>query len=108
MIAGLKSSNPWSAADLDTVFIQTPDVGNENVNADMNDIFGVAVAEKMRNGELELTSEVKMMTVEEWIRYNAKVAEERLREECERMVSAFEREGARAMAALEGIECIDE
>ena len=54
-----------------------------------------------------LTSPEKKMTVEEWIYFNAKNGEERLRRECERLISIFEREGGRAMRALEGIECIE-
>ncbi|PCH04013.1 Hypothetical protein PENO1_024650 [Penicillium occitanis (nom. inval.)] len=54
-----------------------------------------------------LTSPEKKMTVEEWIYYNAKNGEERLRRECERLISIFEREGGRAMRALEGIECME-
>lgn len=53
----------------------------------------------------ELTSEEKKMTVAQWIQWNAKNGEERLRRECERLVGQFEKEGARAMRALEGIEC---
>jgi hypothetical protein len=47
------------------------------------------------------------MTVEEWIYWHARNGEEKLKRECERLVSQFEKEGARAMRALEGIECID-
>lgn len=47
------------------------------------------------------------MSVEEWIKWHAKNGEEKLRQECERLVGQFEREGARAMRVLEGIECID-
>lgn len=95
--------------DLDAVFINTADINNENAK----DIFGVMKGKGKRSGEMgkegtvELTSPEKKMSVEEWIRYNAQMAEERLRNECERMVGAFEREGTRAMAALEGVECVE-
>lgn len=56
----------------------------------------------MKNG---LTSPEKSMTVEEWIKYNAKEGEEKLRNECERLVGRFESEGNRALRALEGIIC---
>ena len=59
------------------------------------------------NAKGELSSPEKKMTVEEWIRWNAKNGEERLKRECERLVGQFEREGGRAMQALEGTECID-
>jgi hypothetical protein len=47
------------------------------------------------------------MTVEEWIMFNAGLAEEKLRGECEQMVGVFEKEGGRAMGVLEGVECLD-
>ena len=46
------------------------------------------------------------MTVQEWIEHVAWKAEEGLKMEGERVVSVFEREGARAMGVLEGIECV--
>jgi hypothetical protein len=39
--------------------------------------------------------------------YNASLAEEKLRGECERMVGVFEREGGRAMRVLEGVVCTE-
>jgi hypothetical protein len=54
-----------------------------------------------------LTSPEKKMTVEEWIQYNAHLAEEKLRNECERMVGTFEREGTRAMQSLQAVEALD-
>lgn len=46
------------------------------------------------------------MTVQEWIEYVAGEAEKGLRNEAERVVGVFEREGQRAMCVLEGIVCI--
>lgn len=46
------------------------------------------------------------MTVQEWIEYIAETAEQDLRQEGERVVTLFEREGARAMSVLEAVECI--
>jgi hypothetical protein len=86
--------------DLDDIF-EGPQ-GDENLIE--RGVLG-DVMEKVKNGEL--TSPEKRMSVEEWIHYNAEMAEEKLRNECERMVGTFEREGTRAMRALEGIECID-
>jgi hypothetical protein len=51
----------------------------------------------------ELTSPEKGMTVEQWIYRNAGLAEGKLKGECEAMVTAFEREGGRAMSVLEGL-----
>jgi len=46
------------------------------------------------------------LTVQEWIRKIAGKAEESLREEGERIVQVFEKEGARAMDVLEGVLCV--
>lgn len=61
----------------------------------------------LNGAKADLTSPEKRMTVEEWIRWNAKNGEERLKRECERLVSQFEKEGDRAMRRLEAVECID-
>jgi hypothetical protein len=55
----------------------------------------------------DLTSPEKKMTVEEWINWNARKAEEELRAESERVVGVFEKEGGRALRVLEGIEVSD-
>jgi hypothetical protein len=98
IIAGLQSNAPWTSVDLDTVFMKSPS------SEGPTNIFGNAM-EKAKNGEL--TSPEKKMTVEEWVKYNAEAAEEKLRGECERMVGLFEKEGTRAMQALEGVECLE-
>jgi hypothetical protein len=99
IIAGLQTLHPWSSVDLNTVFMKSP--GGENVVMNTKALFG----EEIKTGAL--TSPEKKMSVEEWIHYNAEQAEERLRNECERMVSSFEQQGTRAMQALEGIECLE-
>jgi len=45
------------------------------------------------------------LTVEKWIQFNAQRGEEKLRNECERLVGKFEGEGVRALRTLEGIVC---
>ena len=102
VIAGLQSAHPWTAVDLEGVFLNSP--GDENARGLFGGMLGDAI-QKVRNGEL--ASPEKKMTVEEWIHHNAEMAEEKLRSECERMVGAFEREGGRAMRALEGVECVE-
>ena len=92
----LATTDPWSPVDLDDVFLEDPE-DKENVN-----LSGILNAVKG-----ELTAAEKQMTVEEWIMWNAKNGEQKLRNECERVVGMFEREGSRAMRALEGIECCD-
>ena len=83
----------WTNVDLETIFLGSPKSGNENAAISVDAI---------KDG---LTSPEKRMTVEEWIKHNAQQGEERLRNECERLVGRFEGEGNRALRALEGIIC---
>jgi len=92
VIAGLQSTTPWKAVDLDLVF-GTPKIGADQEN----------VPSRFLEKGSELTSPEKRMTVEEWIYYNAGQAEQKLKHECERLVSRFETEGTRAMTVLEGL-----
>ncbi|KKZ62841.1 hypothetical protein EMCG_02836 [[Emmonsia] crescens] len=92
----LLTSHPWNPVDPEEIFFS--DAANkENVN--INDVFHAVTG--------DLTSPEKKMTVEEWIMWNAKNGEAKLRSECERLVGIFEREGGKAMMALEGIECVE-
>ncbi|KAF4164582.1 hypothetical protein CNMCM6936_008936 [Aspergillus lentulus] len=92
----LRSLHPWTPIDIDEIlYASMSDKENVDVRAALNSIKG------------DLTSPEKKMTVEEWIYWHARNGEEKLKRECERLVSQFEKEGARAMRALEGIECID-
>lgn len=91
----LQTSYPWKPIDIDEMlFAGASDKENDDIDGILN-VKG------------SLSSPEKRMTVEEWIIWNAKNGEERLRRECERLVSHFEREGGRALRALEGIECTD-
>lgn len=47
------------------------------------------------------------MTVEEWIHHNARAMEAMLLKECERKVGIFEREGQRAIRAIEALQTVD-
>ena len=89
VVGGLQSTTPWTAVDLELIF--SPGEEKEN-----------GVAKLLRKGG-ELTSPEKQMTVEEWIYHNAGLAEQKLKHECEAMVSTFEQEGSRAMRVLEGL-----
>ncbi len=60
-----------------------------------------------KNAKEVLTNPEKKLTVEEWIRYNAKRGEDKLRDDCERLVGRFEGEGVRALKTLEGIVCAE-
>jgi hypothetical protein len=88
---GLKSVVTWTSVDVEMVFQQDLSSGLEKENW-----FAAGG---------ELTSPEKAMSVEEWIYENARRAEEELRKEGERVVSAFEEEGRRAMRVLEGVAC---
>ncbi|RAL12929.1 baculoviral IAP repeat-containing protein [Aspergillus homomorphus CBS 101889] len=92
----LSTAHPWTPIDIDSIILAgTSDKENIDFSGILNSTKG------------ELSSPEKKMTVEEWIKWNAKNGEERLKRECERLVSQFEQEGARAMRVLEGIECMD-
>lgn len=88
VVAGLRSTAKWAAADLDAVFASPDDGG---------------VGAQLRKNAAELSTPEKRMTVEEWVYHNAGLAEQKLRHECEAMVSSFEREGTKAMGVLEGL-----
>lgn len=91
---GLKSEIPWTSVDVEMVFTSTtPGAEKENV-----DLFGPS---GVKEG---LTSQEMNMTVEDWVNWSAQKAEEGLRAESERVVGIFEREGGRALRALEGLE----
>ncbi|KAK7956376.1 uncharacterized protein PG986_005598 [Apiospora aurea] len=87
ILCGLESTHPWTAVDIDQVF---EDLNKENINP-----------HSLLQKGAQLTTPERKMTVEEWINHNAGLAEERLKNECETMVSKFEQEGGRAMRVLE-------
>ncbi|KYK59236.1 Inhibitor of Apoptosis domain containing protein [Drechmeria coniospora] len=76
VLAGLQSSTPWTAVNLDSVF-GTPREGVDKEN----------VVRRLLHKGKELTSPEKRMTVEEWIYFNAGEAEKELKHECEAMGS---------------------
>ncbi|OJD18951.1 hypothetical protein AJ78_01063 [Emergomyces pasteurianus Ep9510] len=92
----LVTSHPWNSVDPEEIFLSdSTNKGSVNINDVLHAVKG------------DLTSPEKKMTVEEWIMWNAKNGEIMLRNECERLVGIFEREGGKAMMALEGIECTE-
>lgn len=91
----LTSTIPWEAVDLESIFF--PD--SENENGDADDVF-----DKLLEVGGGVTSSEKKMTVEEWIRSRAELGETKLKNECERLVMLFEKEGNRGLAALAGIQ----
>lgn len=92
VIGGTQSTQPWKAVDLDVVFAL---VGQQDGEGEMDRLLS-------REGK-ELSTPEQNMSVEEWVFYNANLAEEMLRRECEGMVGVFEKQGGRAMKALEGL-----
>ncbi|ROT43054.1 BIR-domain-containing protein [Sodiomyces alkalinus F11] len=107
VVAGLRTTTPWTAVDLDAIF-GTPQKKNAHGGEEVdetdkeNNNYEGAMARLVARGA-ELTSPEKRMTVEEWIYFNAEQAEEQLKHESEKMVSRFENEGTRAMRVLEGL-----
>jgi len=98
MLAGWRSTQPWKPVDLDLVF----GLAGEEEEEEGGDESG-GVGELLKRGGRELTTPERGMTVQEWIFYNAGMAEEMLNAECEAMVSKFEVEGGRALRVLEGL-----
>ncbi|KAH8911576.1 hypothetical protein BR93DRAFT_908647 [Coniochaeta sp. PMI_546] len=92
VVAGLRSTQPWKPVDLDLVFAL---VGEGEGEADVDSL--------LKRGGAELSTPERNMTVEEWIFYNAGLAEQMLKAECEGMVNKFEVEGGKAMRVLEGL-----
>ena len=92
-ISSLTTSFPWTSVDIDLIFSQTPGAPNKE------NVFGGV--------DEALTSPEKRMTVEEWVSAMAKKTEQQFKDETEKVVGVFEKEGSRAMRALEGIECVD-
>ena len=90
-ISKLQTSIPWTAVDLEKFLLASPNIDKENIAAPT----------------VDLTSPERELTVEEWICNNARKGEERLRNECERLVGRFENEGVRALRTLEGIVCAE-
>ncbi|KAI9768656.1 MAG: hypothetical protein M1839_003991 [Geoglossum umbratile] len=98
---GLQTSLPWTAVDLETIFLRSPTSSpRQGGDADKEN-------QHLEGAMKSLTSPEKKLTVGEWIGHVAKREEERLRDECERVVGVFEREGNRAMRVLEGIEVLE-
>ncbi len=92
-------TDPWTPVEFEKLFLGSPVAEN-------NDPFTTfsAIIESVKD---TLPSSEKVMSIEDWIQHKAKQAEERLRNECERLVWKFEGEGMRALRTLEGISCVD-
>lgn len=82
------STRPWTAVDLEAVL------------ANLSTGDGEEEAGGLSKREME-------MTVEEWVKFSAAQAEFRMTGEAERIIEIFEREGRRAVEAVEGIVTVD-
>jgi hypothetical protein len=99
----MRSAVAWTAADLEEVFC-LEGTEDEEQNKEEEGTGGLReIVGRVKRG---LSVEERAMSVEGWVRWNAARCEEGLRARCEEMVMRFEREGARAMGVLEGIECV--
>jgi hypothetical protein len=124
ILNNITSAVPWSPTDLETVFLNSPVKRNLALNSvALNDwdkenqgALDAINLEKLDKKSLEevvgrvkkgMSDAEKKMSVEEWVRWNATRGEERLKGECEAMVSTFEGEGGRALGVLEGIVCVE-
>ena len=96
-LSKLQSTFPWTAIDIERIFESTPAADKENSPFD----FGMVG----KGGKSLLASPERKLTVEQWIQSNAQTGEEKLRNECERLVGKFEEQGVRALRVLEGIVC---
>lgn len=107
----LETSCPWKPIDLENVFVPSPSskaafgAGFANGKENISSLEGLPLDQMIKGVEARLTSPEKGMSVEDWIKFNARRGEQRLRDECERLVGIFETEGGKALHALEGIEC---
>lgn len=100
-ISRLQSAVPWNAVEVEKLFLGSPAGNEENDRFPLRDVITQSL-------NLEsLTIPEKKLSIEEWIHYKAGKAEEKLRDECERLVGRFEGEGVRALSTLEGLSCID-
>lgn len=81
-------AHTWTPVDLETIFLLSPSAGNANKQS------------------MVLTTSEKEMSVEEWIDFNSEEAYEKLCQDGERYVQAFEAEGLKALKAIEALECV--
>ena len=96
----LQTTYAWTTVDIENLFLGSPSTDKGN--------GAVPAFERSADPGIDvLKSPEKKMTVEEWIQHNARQGEEKLRNECERLVGKFEGEGVRALKALEGIICVE-
>jgi hypothetical protein len=105
----LEDMAAWQPTDMDAFFTD-----HQDARGFMNDIIidagldeltatGTTATEIQAAVLAGLTDTERGMTIAQWILYNAKRGEEKLRMACEQQIMAFEKEGQRALAVLEAI-----
>ncbi|KAF2626272.1 inhibitor of apoptosis repeat-containing protein [Macroventuria anomochaeta] len=105
----VQQAQEWDPVDIDAFFGNT-----DELQAFMNDVVidagldaivpAGAIAEDLQAAVLDgLTKSEKEMSVEQWVLYNAKRGEEKLRQACEKQILAFEVQAMRARAAIESL-----
>ncbi|KAH8730947.1 hypothetical protein GQ44DRAFT_700127 [Phaeosphaeriaceae sp. PMI808] len=99
----------WQPTDIDAFFHTQHDargfVNNIMVDAGLDELTTTGTTpEDIQTAVLAgLTDHEKEMNIEQWVMYNAKRGEEKLRAACEQQILAFEAQGKRALAMLEAI-----
>ena len=98
-ISKLQTNFPWTAIDIEHILEGTPTADKEN-----SPFASGGAGKRVKS---LLASPEEKLTVEQWIQSNAQRGEEKLRNECERLVGKFEDQGVRALRVLEGIVCAE-
>ena len=104
-----QQTQTWDPIDIDAFFINTGEfqalINDVVIDAGLDEIVPAgATAEDLRAAVLDgLTKSEKEMSVEQWVLYNAKRGEEKLRQACEKQVVAFDAQAMRARAAIESL-----
>jgi hypothetical protein len=99
----------WQPTDMDAFFSNQQEVRgfiNEIIiDAGLDDLTVTGTTPEDIQAALlaGLTDTEKDMTIEQWVMYNARRGEEKLRMACEQQILSFEAEGKRALAMMEAV-----
>lgn len=105
----VQPTESWESIDMEAFFSNTGDVhefiNDVVIDAGLDAIVAAGTKAKDLQADVlsGLTTSEKEMTVEQWVLYNAKRGEEKLRQACEKQISAFEAQAIRARASIEGL-----
>jgi hypothetical protein len=109
---GSHDTEVWQPTNIDAFFANNLDaqdlMSDVVINAGLDDIQANGTTPEALYAAVlaGLTDAEKHMTIEQWVLYNAKRGEEKLRMACEQQIMAFEAEGRRAVTLLENIPTI--